>query len=193
MSATLKGPNPLLQIGHIIIVKDKKKKSAPEYIKEALKHNKGGYNHPVGEVSPASEEKLHTCQSCINKEASTSLRHTTHLLIWETSFGIAVREGERVAHLWERIFCISLSYLLALYWLSIIRKCCWVFFPRGFPRINVVSLVIVYFSMILYYAIVIYWNAKNYNNGLNINMESEPSWRKHLSQEKNVTVAVPAN
>ena len=28
--------------------------------------------------------------------------------------------------------------------------------PRGFPRINVVSLVIVYFSVILYYATVIY-------------------------------------
>jgi hypothetical protein len=110
--------------------KRQKKKSAPEYIKEAPKHNKGGYNHPVGEVGPASEETLHTCQSCINKEASASLRHTTHLLICETSFGIAVREeGERVAHIWERIFCISLRDLLALYWLSIIRKFCWVFFP----------------------------------------------------------------
>ena len=39
------------------------------------------------------------------------------------------KERERVAYLWGRIFCISLSYLLALYWLSIIRKFCWVFFP----------------------------------------------------------------
>jgi hypothetical protein len=49
------------------------KKSDPEDIKEAPKYNKGGYNHPVGEVSPVSEETLHTCQSCINKEASTHL------------------------------------------------------------------------------------------------------------------------
>jgi hypothetical protein len=35
----------------------------------------------VGEVGPASEETLHTCQSNIDKEASASLRHTTHLLI----------------------------------------------------------------------------------------------------------------
>jgi hypothetical protein len=56
--------------------KRKKKKSALEYIKEAPKHNKGGYNHPVEEVNPASEETLHTFQSCINKEASASLRHT---------------------------------------------------------------------------------------------------------------------
>jgi hypothetical protein len=35
----------------------------------------------MGEVGPASEETLHTCQPNINKEASASLRHTTHLLI----------------------------------------------------------------------------------------------------------------
>jgi hypothetical protein len=39
------------------------KKSALEDIKEAPKYNKGGYNHSVGEVGPASEETLHTCQS----------------------------------------------------------------------------------------------------------------------------------
>jgi hypothetical protein len=57
------------------------KKLSPTDIKEAPKNIKGGYNHPVGEVGPASEETLHTCQSNINKEASTSLRHTTHFLI----------------------------------------------------------------------------------------------------------------
>jgi hypothetical protein len=57
------------------------KKSAPSDIKVAPKNIKGGYNHPVGEVDPASEETLHTCQSNINKEASASLRHTNHLLI----------------------------------------------------------------------------------------------------------------
>jgi hypothetical protein len=52
-------------------------KLAPENIKGALNYNKGGYNHPVGEVDPASEETLHMCQSNINKEASTSLRHNS--------------------------------------------------------------------------------------------------------------------
>jgi hypothetical protein len=33
------------------------KKSAPEYIKEAPKYIKGGYNHPE-EVGPTSEETL---------------------------------------------------------------------------------------------------------------------------------------
>ena len=53
------------------------KKSAPENIKGALNYNKSGYNHLVGEVSPASEETVHTCQSNINKEASASLRHNS--------------------------------------------------------------------------------------------------------------------
>jgi hypothetical protein len=59
-----------------------------------------------------------------------------------------------VAHIWERIFCISLRDLLALYWLSILSFAGFCS-PRGFPRINAVSLVIVYFSVILDYAIVI--------------------------------------
>ena len=86
-------------------------------------------------VSPASEETLHTCETCINKETSASLRHTTHLLICKTSFGSAVREeGERVEHIWERIFYISLRYLLVLYWLFIIRKFLLGFLPlEGFP------------------------------------------------------------
>jgi hypothetical protein len=37
------------------------KKSTLEDIKEAPKYIKGGYNHPIGEVGPASEETLHTC------------------------------------------------------------------------------------------------------------------------------------
>jgi hypothetical protein len=57
-----------------------------------------------------------------------------------------------VAHLLERTFCIGLSYHLALYSLAIYDKEVFVGFssPRGFPRINVVSLVNVYFSVILF-------------------------------------------
>jgi hypothetical protein len=32
--------------------------SAPEYIKEAPKYIKGGYNHPEEEVGPVGEETL---------------------------------------------------------------------------------------------------------------------------------------
>ena len=34
-----------------------------------------------------------------------------------------------------------------------------------------------------YYALIL-WNAKNYNNSININMVSEPTWRKHNLQEE---------
>jgi hypothetical protein len=56
-----------------------------------------------------------------------------------------------VAHLLERTICIGLSYLLTLYW-QIYDKEVFAGFssPRGFPRINVVSLVNMYFSMILF-------------------------------------------
>jgi hypothetical protein len=56
-----------------------------------------------------------------------------------------------VVHLLERTICIGLSYLLTLYWQFMIRKFLLGFSsPRGFPRINVVSLVNVYFSVILF-------------------------------------------
>jgi hypothetical protein len=71
------------------------KKSAPTDIKEASENIKGGYNHPVGEVGPASEETLHTCQSSINKEASASLRHTTHLLIERQVLDLLLEKKER--------------------------------------------------------------------------------------------------
>jgi hypothetical protein len=56
-----------------------------------------------------------------------------------------------VAHLLERTICIGLSYLLNIV-LTIYHKEVFVGFssPRGFPMINVVSLVNVYFSVILF-------------------------------------------
>jgi hypothetical protein len=56
-----------------------------------------------------------------------------------------------VAHLLGRTFYIGLSYLLnivqAIYDKEVFAGFS---FPRGFPRINVVSLVNVYFSVILF-------------------------------------------
>jgi hypothetical protein len=49
----------------------------------------------VGEVSPASEETLHTCHSNINKEASASLRHTTHFLIERQLSDLLLEKKER--------------------------------------------------------------------------------------------------
>jgi hypothetical protein len=46
MSAIVKGPNPLLRIGHNVIVKGKKEVGLGIY-QETPEYNKGGYNHPV--------------------------------------------------------------------------------------------------------------------------------------------------
>ena len=56
-----------------------------------------------------------------------------------------------MAHLLGRTICIGLSYLLNIV-LAIYDKEFFARFssPRGFPRINVVSLVNVYFSVILF-------------------------------------------
>jgi hypothetical protein len=101
----------------------KNKKSAPKYILKVV--------ITTQKKSALSVKRhLHTCHNCINKEASASFRYT-HTCSSRSKFEAAVGEGrrEREAHSWERTFCICLSYLLALYWLSILRKFCWVFSP----------------------------------------------------------------
>jgi hypothetical protein len=100
------------------------KKSAPKYIlKVVITTQKKKSALPV-------KRDLHTCQNCINKEASASFRYTLTCSS-RSKFGATVGEGrrEKEAHSWERTFYICLSYLLALYWLSILRKFCWVFSP----------------------------------------------------------------
>ena len=69
---------------------------------------------------------------------------------YEASCNYQLERGRRVAHLLERTICIGLSYLLNIV-LAIHDKEVFAGFssPRGFPRINVVSLVNVYFSVIL--------------------------------------------
>jgi hypothetical protein len=39
------------------------------------------------------------------------------------------KKEEREAHPWERNLCVVWFIVLALYWLFILRKFCWVFFP----------------------------------------------------------------
>ena len=78
--------------------------------------------------------------------------NTTHLLIFlRGKLQLPVGERRiRVAHLLGMTICIGLSYLLNIV-LEIYDKEVFAGFssPRGFPRINVVSLVIVYFLVIL--------------------------------------------
>jgi hypothetical protein len=133
MSAIVKGPNPLLWIGHNVIVIGRKRsrpqnisKRPQNIIKVVITTQKKKSALPVKGHS-------HTCQSCINKEASASLRHTLTCSLRDKFRSCSWRRERERGHLWERTSlgedCTCLSYLLALYWLSIIRKFCWVFFP----------------------------------------------------------------
>jgi hypothetical protein len=76
MSAIVKGPNPLLRIGHNVIV-IVKRRSRPQIISKRPQN--------IIKVVITTQKKksalpvkghFHTCQICINKEANASLRHT---------------------------------------------------------------------------------------------------------------------
>jgi hypothetical protein len=114
---------PLLQIGQNIIVVGRIRSRPKNILKVVI-------TTQIEKLALLVKRHLHTCQSCINKEASTSLRHT-HLFIENqvSEPQLEKREKEREAHSWKRTFCICLCYLLALYWLYIIRNFCWVFSP----------------------------------------------------------------
>jgi hypothetical protein len=124
-----KRTNSLLQIGHNVIVIGRKR-SQPQNI------SKRPWNI-IKVVITTQEKKLsllvkghsHTCQPCINKEASAPLRHTLTCSLRDKFRSCSWRRGrERGTSLGEDfLYLFELS--LALYWLSILRKFCWVFCP----------------------------------------------------------------
>jgi hypothetical protein len=125
-----KGPNPLLRIGQNVIVIGRIRSRPQNILKRPQNILKVVITTQIEKSALPVKRHFHTCQTCINKEASASLRHTlTCSFERQVSELQLEREREREAHLWERTFCTCLSYLLALYWLSIIRKFCWVFCP----------------------------------------------------------------
>jgi hypothetical protein len=130
MSNIVKGPNPLLRIGHNIIVIGKRRSWPQNILKKPQNIIKVVITTQEKKSTLPVKIHFHTCRTCINKEASTSLRYTLTCPLrgkfWSCSWR---REREREVHIWERNFCTCLSYLLELYWLSILRKFCWVFFP----------------------------------------------------------------
>jgi hypothetical protein len=71
-----KGPNPLLRIGHNVIVIGKRR-SRPHNISKRP-HNiiKVVITTQIEKSALPVKRHFHTCQTCINKEASASLRHT---------------------------------------------------------------------------------------------------------------------
>jgi hypothetical protein len=134
MSTIVKGPNPLLRIGHNIIVIGKRRsrpqnisKRPQNIIKVVITTHKKKSALPV-------KRHFHTCQTCINKEASASLRHTlTYSLRQVSELQLEKRERERGASLGEDflyLFELSLGIVLAIY----IKEVLLGFLPHeGFP------------------------------------------------------------
>jgi hypothetical protein len=134
MSAIVKGPNPLLWIGHNVIVIGRKR-SRPQNISKRPQN--------IIKVVITTQEKKstlpvkghsHTCQSCINKEASASLRHTLTCSLRDKFRSCSWRrERERGTSLGEDflyLFELSLGIVLAIY----IKEVLLGFLPHeGFP------------------------------------------------------------
>jgi hypothetical protein len=103
MWAIVKGPNPLLWIGHNVIVIGKKR-IRPQNISKRPRN--------IIKVVITTEEKKsslplkghsHMCQSCINKEASISLRHTLTCSLRDKFQSYSWRrERERERHIFGR-------------------------------------------------------------------------------------------
>jgi hypothetical protein len=119
MSAIVKGPNTLLQIGHNVIVIGRKR-SRPKNISKRPRN--------IIKVVITTQEKKsalpvkghsHTCQSCINKEASASLRHTFTCSLRDKFRSYSWRrERERGTSLGEDFMYLlelSLGIVLAIY------------------------------------------------------------------------------
>ena len=113
-----KGPNPLLRIRQKIIVIGRIRSRPQNILKRPQNILKVVITTQIEKSALPVKRHLHMCKSCINKEASASLRHTLTCSLrskfrrcsWRRE-----REREREAHSWKRTFFICLSYLLALY------------------------------------------------------------------------------
>jgi hypothetical protein len=102
MSAIVKGPNPLLRIGHNIIVIGKRR-SRPQNISKRPQNI-------IKVVITTQEKKLalpvkghsHMFQSCIKKEASASLRHTLTCSFERQVSELQLEKRERERHIFRR-------------------------------------------------------------------------------------------
>jgi hypothetical protein len=107
MSVIVLGPNPLLRIGQRTIVIGRIRSRPQQLLLRPRNKLKVGLP-TQSERSALPVKTLHTCQSCIYREASASLYHTTHLLILKRQAEFTNwREGEE----W-RIFWRGLSVLV---------------------------------------------------------------------------------
>jgi hypothetical protein len=129
-----KGPNPLLWIGHNVIVIGRKRSRPQKILKKPWNIIKVVITTQKKKSALPMKRHFHTCQTCINKEASASLRHT-HTCSLRDKFRSCSwrRERERGASLGEEfmyLFELSLGIVLAIY----IKEVSLGFLPHeGFP------------------------------------------------------------
>jgi hypothetical protein len=118
-----KRPNPLLWIGQNIIVIGRIRSQAQNILKRPQNILKVVLTTQIEKSALLVKRHLHTCQSCINKEASTSFRHTLTCSLrskfrscsWRRE---RERERERDTFLGEDflyLFELSLGIVLAIY------------------------------------------------------------------------------
>jgi hypothetical protein len=134
MSAIVKGPNPLLRIGHNIIVIGRKRSRPKNITKRPRNIIKVFITTQKKKSALPVRGHFHMCQSCINKEANASLRHTLTYSLRDKSRSYSWRrERERSASLREDfmyLFKLSLGIVLAIY----IKEVLLGFLPHeGFP------------------------------------------------------------
>jgi len=114
-----KRPNPLFWIGQNIIVIGRRRSQPQNILKRPQNILKVVITTQIEKSALPVKRHFHTCQNCINKEASTSLRHTLTCSLrdkfWSYSWR---RERERGASLGEDflyLFELSLGIVLAIY------------------------------------------------------------------------------
>jgi hypothetical protein len=96
-----KGPNPLLRIGQNVIVIGRIRSRPQNILKVVITTQIEKSALPV-------KRHFHTCQTCINKEASTSLRHTLTCSFERQVLELQLEKRERE----RRIFGRGLSVLV---------------------------------------------------------------------------------
>jgi hypothetical protein len=129
-----KGPNPLLWIGHNVIVIGRKRSRPQKILKKPRNIIKVVITTQKKKSALPMKRHFHTCQTCINKEASASLRHTLTCSLRDKFRSCSWRrERERGASLGEDflyLFELSLGIVLAIY----IKEVLLGFLPHeGFP------------------------------------------------------------
>jgi hypothetical protein len=115
-----KGPNPLLRIGQNIIVIGRRRSRPQNILKRPQNILKVVITTQKKKSALPVKRHFHTCQNCINKEASASLRHTLTCSFERQVLELQLekRERERSASLGEDflyLFELSLGIVLAIY------------------------------------------------------------------------------